>query len=47
MTPQDRPGLVDVLVIIGSPVIVAGLTVIFLLGWWAEAVWQWVVGEND
>jgi len=41
----DGPGLIDVLVVVFSPVIVAGLTVIFLLGWWVEAAWRRVRRE--
>lgn len=36
---EDGPGVIDVLAVVLSPVIVAGLTVIFLLGWWAETLW--------
>ena len=42
----DRPGAIDILAIIFSPVIVAGLTVIFLLGWWGQAAWRWTRGER-
>jgi hypothetical protein len=38
----DGPGGLDVAVVILSPAIVAGLTVIFLLGWWAEAACRMV-----
>jgi hypothetical protein len=43
----DRPGALDVVIVILSPLIVAGLTVVFLLGWWAEALWGWVRGEEN
>ena len=42
----DRPGALDVAAIIFSPLIVAGLTVIFLAGFWVEAVWGCFKGEN-
>jgi hypothetical protein len=44
--PESGPGVIDVMVVVLSPVIVAGLTVIFLLGWWAEGLWQWARGER-
>jgi len=40
MHPKDGPGLVDTMVTILSPLIVMVLTAVFLLGWWAEAVWR-------
>jgi hypothetical protein len=46
MKREEGPGVVDIMVVILSPVIVAGLTVIFMLGWWAEAVWRWVKGDR-
>jgi hypothetical protein len=38
--------VIDVVVVVLSPVIVAGLTVIFLLGWWAEGLWRWARRER-
>jgi hypothetical protein len=49
MKLHDGPGALDVLVTILSPVIVAGLVVIYLLGWWVQGVWRvwrWVRGER-
>lgn len=43
----DRPGALDVAVVILSPLIVAALTVIFLLGWWGQAVWGWMRGKDE
>ena len=42
MKPLEGPGWVDVAVVILSPLIVLGLTVIFLLGFWVEAGWVWL-----
>jgi hypothetical protein len=38
---HDGPGVKDVLAVILSPVIVALLTVIYLLGWWTAAGLSW------
>lgn len=46
MKPETGPGVVDVLVVIFSPGIVAGLTVIFLAGWWCTAAWRRARGER-
>jgi|WetSurMetagenome_2_1015567.scaffolds.fasta_scaffold623456_3 hypothetical protein len=46
MKTGDGPGPLDVLVVVLSPLIVAGLTVIFLLGWWVQAAWRWVGGRK-
>jgi len=46
LKPHDRPGLIDVLVIILSSVIVAVLTAVFLLGFWGEAAWRWVTSRE-
>lgn len=35
------------MVVILSPVIVAGMTVVFLLGWWVMAAWRRVAGARD
>ncbi|MFA4834807.1 MAG: hypothetical protein WC749_01875 [Dehalococcoidia bacterium] len=45
MKPSDRPGPLDTAIVILSPVIVAGLTVVFLVGFWCEAGWRWVRGD--
>ena len=42
MKPKDGPGVLDLAVVILSPVIVLGLTVVFLLGFWLEAAWVWL-----
>ena len=47
MKTADGPGPLDVLVVILSPVIVAGLTVIFLVGWWIEAAWRRLSGDDQ
>jgi hypothetical protein len=47
MNPRAGPGALDVLVMILSPVIVAVLTVIFLVGWWVEAGWRWARKEKE
>lgn len=44
---RDRPGLVDVVVVVLSPAIWAVFMVCFLLGWWASALWVWVRGEGE
>jgi len=44
---HDRPSTFDVAVVILSPLIVAAMTVCFLLGWWGKALWGWVMGEDD
>ncbi len=46
MKPDTGPGFLDVLVVILSPMIVAGLMVIYLAGWWWTAAWRWVVGDD-
>jgi hypothetical protein len=46
MRPTDGPGPLDILVVILSPVIAAALVVVYLAGWWTEAVWRWVSGER-
>lgn len=45
MRPKRGPGVIDVLMVVFSPLIVAGLTVIFMLGWWVEAAWRRARGE--
>jgi hypothetical protein len=45
MKANAGPGVLDVVMVILSPVIVGGLTVVFLLGWWVEAAWQWARGR--
>jgi hypothetical protein len=47
MKSDSGPGLVDVLVVIASPVIVAVMTVIFLMGWWTSAAWDCLRGDLD
>lgn len=42
----DCPGPLDVAIAILSPLIVAVLTVVFLLGFWAAALWRWGRGEE-
>jgi hypothetical protein len=37
----DGPGVQDVLAVILLPLIVAVLTVVYLLGWWTAAGWAW------
>ncbi len=44
---NDGPGVIDVVVAVLSPGIVAGLAVIFLLGWWVEAGWRWLRGTDE
>lgn len=44
---NDGLGVVDVLVVIASPFITTILTVVFLLGWWAEAAWGLLRGDQD
>ena len=46
MKPKDAPGIADVLITIASPLIVAVLTVAYLVGWWVMGVWGWVRGEE-
>jgi len=47
MKRDKGPGIVDFLVVILSAVILSGLTVIFLLGWWVEAAWRRVRGAGN
>jgi hypothetical protein len=39
---KDGPSPLDVVVVILSPVIVAAMTVIFLLGFWVQAAGKWL-----
>jgi len=46
MKPESGPGVMDVLAVVFSPAIVAGLTLIFLLGWWTQAAWRRLAGDE-
>jgi hypothetical protein len=45
MRPKDGTGVMDMVVVILSPLIAAGLVVVYLLGCWAGGVWRWVRGR--
>jgi len=42
----DRPGPLDLTIVILSPLIVAVLTMVFLVGWWVEGLWKLARGED-
>jgi hypothetical protein len=42
----EGPSLLDVAVVVLSPVLAALLTVVFLLGWWVQAAGQWLTREK-
>jgi hypothetical protein len=46
VNPQDGPGPVDVIITIFSPLIVAVLIMIFILGWWVQAAWVRLAGDE-
>ena len=46
MNPKSGPGLIDVVVVVLSPLIVAGLTAFYLTGWWVTAAWRRLKGQQ-
>jgi hypothetical protein len=44
---RTDPSALDVAIVILSPLIVFGLTVVFLVGWWCEALWVWLRGHDE
>jgi hypothetical protein len=43
---RDGPNVIDVLVMIFSPLILAVLTGAFVLGWWVQAAWVRLAGDE-
>ena len=46
MPYPDRPGTLDVVIVILSPLFMAVLTLLFLLGFWADGLWRWVTNNE-